>query len=172
MFPASEVEALRGHTCARAARVDWYLVVDKYEFHVYVGLLVRFTEPPAETVQARIDWHQDSTLTFRPFVFDALEQAVPVGSGVWFCRACTQQKLEASMLRHQYRLFRYNCRTLSYLVLVQVARFEPTAVYAQFERLRLMCGLEPRECLALVEVHRYFAWRAGQPSESGHCALS
>jgi hypothetical protein len=155
MFPASPLPQLNAHTCREKWRCDWYLVVDKYEFHVYVGAVCHL--PDKSQLRVRCDWHTDSTLTFRPFEFDSLEQNLPLGQSDWFCRLCCVEKLGEGM--QQYKLFKFNCRTLSYLILWRVMGFAHDHVYKQFESLHIMCGLEPDQCLSLDEIHRYFAYR-------------
>lgn len=150
MFPASEIKSIEGHLCNKESAVQWYLVVDKYEFHVYVAAV-------CSEFQVRIDWHQDSTLTYRPFHFDPLEQNIPVASSRWFCKPCTASKLRHSM--HEYQLFSFNCRTLSYLILSEVQGFDPNMVYGKFKQLHIMCGLEPLQCFSLDEIHRYVAYK-------------
>jgi len=150
MFPASEISALNEHLCGRESATQWYLVVDKYEFHVYVAAVCK-------EFQVRIDWHQDSTLTYRPFHFDQLEQNIPVDSSRLFCKPCTESKLRNSM--QEYRLTHFNCRTLSYLILTQVQAFDPDQVYNKFQQLHILCGLEPLQCFSLDEIHRYVAYK-------------
>lgn len=152
MFPASPITQLNQHTCSEAWRCDWYLVVDKYEFHVYVAAVCR-----GPSVQVRVDWHQDSTLTFRPFQFDRLEQNMPIGESDHFCRLCITEQLAQGM--EEYKLFHFNCRTLSYLILCHVMGFEHELVYGKFQQLHILCGLQPDQCLALDEIRRYFAYK-------------
>ncbi len=160
MFPRAEVTGLDEHQCNRGHEdgggVQWFLVVDKYEFHVYVAAVCR-------QFQVRIDWHQDSTLTYRPFHFDQLEQNIAVGRGHWFCKPCIETQLRHGM--QEYRLFHFNCRTLSYLILTRVAQFDPDEVYAKFDKLRLLCGLQPVQCLSLDEIHRYVAYKKENKTE-------
>lgn len=153
MFPSAEVKGLDEHRCHgddEAQAIEWYLVVDKYEFHVYVAAV-------SAQLHVRLDWHQDSTLTYRPFAFDPLEQNIAVARGHFFCKPCINAALQAGM--QEYRLFHFNCRTLSYLILSHVAGFDPDTVYAKFQKLNILCGLEPLQCLSLTEIHRYVAYK-------------
>ena len=156
MFPDSPIAALNQHTCEayRGHEFKWYLVVDKYQFHVYVAAVEQNVQ---NGLKVRMDWHQDSTLTFRPFAFDVMEQNLLIGTSDWFCRQCTIDRLWSVM--GEYKLFAFNCRTLSYLILWYVMHFPHDQVYACFEKFHLMCGLDETQCLSFIEIHRYLAYK-------------
>jgi hypothetical protein len=155
MFPTSPVKVLNQHTCKRKpTTVQWYLVVDRFEFHVYVAAVIH---KRGEPLQVRMDFHPDSTLTFRKFVFDSLEQCIPIGTSKGFCKLCIQEALHGEL--GTYHLFSLNCRTSSYLILTEVMGFPHDEVYANFNRLHILCGLQPLECLSLDSLHQYIAYR-------------
>ena len=172
VFPASPIAALNEHTCQQSkanggggatAAWDWYLVVDKFEFHVYVAAVCRATR-----MQVRCDWHQNTSLTFNPFQFDKLEQNLLIGHSDWFCRCCIVEQIDAIMKEvgaRDYRLFHFNCRSMSYLILWRIMGFPHELVYGKFDELHILCGLDPSQCLKLAEIRRYFAYKKENRTE-------
>lgn len=133
-------------------------MVDKYEFHVYVSAVCR----APGGLRVRCDWHQNTTLTFKPFVFDKLEQNLLIGQSQWFCRCCITEQISDIMEeanRKEYKLFEFNCRTMSYLILWRIMSFDHALVYGKFDQLHILCGLNPIHCLSLDEIRRYFDYR-------------
>jgi len=162
MFPASSIAPLnrhRHHQQERVGPVAWYLVLDPHRFHVFVAARL------SPTVAVRIDWHDNSTFCFEPYVDRPGETRLWVGESAQFCKLCIDAQMAEVLER--YKLFRFNCRTVSYLVLTQVVGFDREAVYAKFRDSQVLCGLEFAQCFSLDEVHHYVAYR----EEKGSCAL-
>lgn len=154
MFKPSGVACINGHTCQHTTEggvteVQWFLVHDASLFHVYVAAIVN------RTLAIRIDWRAESRLEFEQMRPTEGDRSYPMGQSSWFCKPCIEEALSSQM--EEYRLFRFNCRTLSYLILTQVGRLEPGAVYQRFQSLGTLCGLDPRECLSLEEIRHYIA---------------
>lgn len=151
MFPKSSITLLNKHTCnSSIARctVEWYLVVDEYKFHVYVTAAI-----PEKELYVRIDWHGNSTLSFEPYDDKPGEQRVHIGNSHTFCRHCIIDTMKNKM--HYYRPFGFNCRTVAYLILTKVELFDATLVFDKFNEMDILCGLDPRECVSLEEIHHY-----------------
>jgi hypothetical protein len=135
-------------------RVDWYLVVDKYQFHVYVVAAMKDCQ-----LYVRIDWHNNSTLCFEPYIESSEEKHLHIGRTRKFCRQCILDIVKDEM--QSYKLFKFNCRTLSYMVLTKAMQFDAEAVYEQFNSQDLLCGLDMAECLSLEEMHHYYLYANG-----------
>jgi len=164
MFPLSEIKVLNRHTCKKKGTVQWYMVVDKYLFHVYIGVVIQRPsgKPP---LQVRLDWDNANKLTFKPFVFDDLEQNIEVSHSDTFCKLCIESELVSEM--QAYKLFRFNCRTVSYIILTKVMGFSPDLVYDNLNRLNTLCGIDSRACLSLDELQHYIEWSRGK----GRCLI-
>ena len=129
--------------------VDWYLVLDRSKFHVYVAFMGR-------EEQFRIDWHTDSTLEGLVFVEKSGEERIFIGKGEF-----DQPSFEREILKllEMYKLFQFNCRTVSYLILTKIVGYTPDYVYKFFKDHRILCGLEFGECFSVEEIHHYILYR-------------
>jgi hypothetical protein len=154
MFPTSSIASLNRHTCESPGKVLWYMVVDRYKFHVYVVAAVE-----KRNLYVRIDWNDNSTLRFDPYVNNNQEQHVYIGSRESFCRECIIEKMKSRM--GVYKLFRFNCRTMSYIILTDVTGFDRDSVFQHFNSLDILCGLDIAECVSLEEIHHYTEWANG-----------
>ncbi len=149
------------HRCQEARDTRWYLMVDRDHFHVYVGARI-----PGEGV-LRIDWEDDSRLSMRrlPHGFARDNKAILVGTTPTYCKACLVEGMRAQHLQH-YQLFSFNCRTVAYLLLVCVLRFDAERIYALYSDDGILCGINSAECVSLNELHHYLNWSEtqGRPS--------
>ena len=137
---------------------EWYLAFDSSLFHVYV--IVRLYDDAL----LRIDWNRNSTLTFEYMTPDEerRESRVFVGHRP-FSKLAVERAIAGDM--QHYQLFRFNCRTVSFLVLNSVA-FDPELVFALYEKQGVMCGLEDSECVKLGELRHYLEWSAQKDIET------
>ena len=73
-------------------------------------------------------------------------------------KRCIQKKIRGYL--REYHLFDFNCRTVSYLILVEVLGFDANWVYEQFQKNSTLCGLGDRTaCMSIDEIYHYIAWR-------------
>ena len=129
----------------------WYLVMDRYRFHAYVMV-------ENELERIRIDWHQNSTLEVSAYTAKEDELVILIGEAP-YCAECLFPTV-CGLLYH-YQLFDFNCRTVSYLILVDVMHFDDTAVYDHFVKNNTLCGLDPLQCFSPAEIDHYRRFRAG-----------
>jgi hypothetical protein len=132
--------------------VEWYLVLDKSKFHVYVAMI-------GVEESIRIDWHKNSTLEFSPFLVKEGEHKELIGRA-WYCQECIEEKVLEFL--ETYKLFQFNCRTVSYLLLTVVLGFEPNHVYPFFQKQDVMCGLELAQCFSPEEIHHFILYRRSE----------
>lgn len=134
--------------------VRWYLMLDQYQFHVFVA--VRLGKKRA----VRIDWSDDSVLTFSKFEVIEGQTRIRVG---WsdFCKGTIEREMR-KRLKRGYSLFNFNCRTVSYLLLVKIGGFESEHVYTLFEDNNTLCGLDPEHCIDPSEIRRFIRWEQNQ----------
>lgn len=169
-FPESSVVQIRGD--AEFGARDWYMAMDAHKFHVYVVVAL---DP---NIWIRIDWDDNSTLTFKPLEprAYAYEPRVHIGTRR-FSRAAIEKRMTGYL--HQYQLVRFNCRTVSFAVLC-VAGFDPDLVFTHFERHEVLCGLVSEECVTWDTLMAYLRWQIAKDREkavNGHvttgsgCAL-
>ena len=154
MFPKSSIGLLNKHICQdkkSSSVVEWYLVLDQHKFHVYVAVAIQERD-----LYVRIDWHDNSTLCFEPYQNNNLETHVHIGTTSLFCRNCILDIMKEEM--QTYKLFRFNCRTVSYLVLTKAMSFNAKKVFHRFNSMDILCGLDQSECLSLEEIHHYIAY--------------
>lgn len=156
-FPPSSIAALNEdmHQAPYATTsVQWSLVADGDRFHVF---LVAECGPPLSCA-IRIDWRAANRLEFEPYVADKRDERIAVGRKQQaFCRRCAIAKLRLLMAHRDYNLFAFNCRTVSYYLLVDYAEFDNNSVLDLFEAHELRCGVGSLEdCLSLEELEHYF----------------
>ena len=133
----------------RETPVKWLLVMDKNRFHVYVVAVIESTQK-----MVRIDWHDSSHLTFRPYAYNDQEEAYEVGeSRLPYCKECIRGQLNAG----GYDLFNFNCRSVSYIILVMMG-FKARYVFEYFKAANVLCGLDERQCLTETEIRRFIAY--------------
>ena len=138
----------------------WLLVIDKNDFHVFV---VTQTETLGYT---RIDWNLDSTLTFTKYNFNPLDKSYIIGHGKYNENRISY---ETSEYLRNYNLFHFNCRTVSFLVLV-LAGFNADLLYKLFSDANILCGLDEGQCLSMKEVRSFMLYeRDKQLSRNGFC---
>lgn len=128
---------------------SWYLVLDKSKFHVYVA-----TINSEEAI--RIDWHKDSTLEFSLFTEKEGEEKFYIGKS-YYCQECVEEHL--IVLLERYKLFQFNCRTVSYLILTLVEGFSADHVYPFFQKEHTLCGLEIAQCISIEEIDHFIQFR-------------
>jgi hypothetical protein len=158
MFPASSIKCINKHICRDAnsnCLVKWYMVLDKYRFHVYVVAAMEKRD-----LYVRIDWHSNSTLCFEPYQNNTEEKHIFIDTTRHFCRECILKQMK-TLMKSDYKLFRFNCRTVSYMILTQVAQFDAKKVYACFSNEDMLCGLDESECLSLEEIHHFVTYEQG-----------
>jgi hypothetical protein len=138
--------------------IDWYLVLDKSKFHVYVAFV-------GDGEQFRIDWHTNSTLEVSPFVEKEGETCISVGKGEW-----DQPSFEVAILEllERYKLFQFNCRTVSYLILTKIVGYKPDYIYQYFKENHILCGLEFGQCFSLDEIHHYILYRENEDNNNNN----
>lgn len=131
--------------------VTWCLMTDESRFHVYVVAQL-------PDVAVRIDWRVTSRLEFEKYTPNDKDECMPIGQAPGFCRDCIIHTMHYYL--QQYQLLKFNCRTVSYLILTEACGFDPTAVYEQLETRQMLCGLGNQwDCLALPEIHHYISWK-------------
>lgn len=134
-------------------QVEWFLVTDQSRFHTYVKAVIK-DEPP---LQIRIDWHDNSRLCFERFLPETMvSDCIEVGKTKWFCRECIVKGIESDM--KTYNLFQFNCRTVAFIILTKICRFDSQKVEALFDSLRILCGIDERECVSTTEISHYLAY--------------
>ncbi len=155
-FPDSSIAALNSDTHGTewdSAPVQWSLVADGDRFHVF---LVAALGAPLNR-EVRIDWRALNRLEFEPYVTDARDERIRVDEGETrgFCRLCTIAQLRL-LMHHNYHLFAFNCRTVSYLLLTEGCRFDAQRTLSLFEEHDLRCGVGSLDdCLSVVEIQHY-----------------
>ena len=157
MSRPSPIKAINRHTIFKDSK--WLLVMDKNRFHVYVAVVIN------KDLQIRIDWNGDSTLTFKKYTFNPDEESYPIGDN-GFCKLCIE-KIMVNKL-HEYHLFTFNCRTVSFLILTLVG-FDGTYIYNLYEHANVLCGLEESECLSIKEMQHFFD---NEGSKESVCVIS
>lgn len=155
------------HQCERHCRTDWYLVWDRSHFHVYVMADIHRERVTAADATEdddrkprrrwRIDWQDKSMLEFKHYDDKPYETLHKVGTTGAYCRRCIREVM--SGLLHEYRLWGFNCRTVSYMIVVTVLGFDGAAVYRKFAQEKTLCGLDRSACFSLDELQHYIAWR-------------
>lgn len=157
------------HECDVPRETRWYLMVDRDRFHVYVGAQVEGMRG-----RLRIDWHDNSQLELRwlRHGFDRDAEAILIGTTRNFCKACLVERVKSLHMQH-YQIFRFNCRTVTYLILTRVYGFDKQVVYDHFVNGQIMCGLDESECVSLNELHHYLNWSEtqGRPMTPLPCVI-
>lgn len=155
MFPPSSLAQLNvaTHANQKWKHVEWFLVTDESRFHTYVKAVIK-----DEGLEIRVDWHDNSTLCFERFVPETTKvgDCVAIGKTTWFCRECIVRGMESDM--KTYNLFKFNCRTVSFVILTKICRFDPQKVEGLFDSLRILCGIDERECLSTTEISHYLEY--------------
>ena len=148
-FPEPSIVQIRGN--AEFGARDWFMAMDAHRFHVYVVVAL---DP---NVWLRIDWDDNSTLTFKPLEPNAFayNQRFHVGTRR-FSHASIKRQLTGYM--QEYKLFRFNCRTVSFAVLC-AAGFNPDLVFRLFEQQDVLCGLVEDECPTWSSFVAYLKWQ-------------
>jgi hypothetical protein len=149
-FIASRVKELDDDAVYSAR--EWYLAFDSSHFHVYVIVAL---QPPQ--VMIRIDWNDESTLTFKRMLpgQEKYESRVLLGT-TDFSKRRVEHALAPYM--RDYGLFRFNCRTVSFIVLY-TAGFDADDIYAQYARNNVLCGVAEGECFNMDSLRQYLHWR-------------
>lgn len=153
MLRKSRIKEINTHTDSDDFKnIKWLLVMDEYRFHVFVVAAIR------QDLYIRIDWNDNSTLTFIKYVPISTETRTLVGFKN-FCKLCIDEEMEGYL--KQYDLFRFNCRTVSFLVLLVVG-FEKDYIYSLFKTAGVLCGLNEKQCLSDTEINRFIEWLKGK----------
>lgn len=134
--------------------VRWYLMFDQYLFHVYVAVRL------GPKFAVRIDWSDDSILTFSKFKVIEGQRRIRVGRND-FCKGKIKRAIK-KRLERGYSLFNFNCRTVSYLLLVKMGGFNKEDVYSLFVENNTLCGLEPEQCINPQEIRHFIEWEQNQ----------
>jgi hypothetical protein len=157
------------HECQRVCDVEWFLVADKSHFHVYVVASIAperesrawYATPDYHPIgrrrERRIDWDETSVLKFRDYEPRDGETVTWVGRRVGYCKRCIKEKMRVRL--REYSLFKFNCRTVSFMILTDIAGLGPREVYEKFAANGTLCGLDDSECLTLESLKQYIAWR-------------
>jgi hypothetical protein len=133
-------------------------MLDQAKFHVYVAVRL------GPKYAVRIDWSDDSVMTFSKFEVIEGQTRIRVGWGD-FCKARIEQAMQRR-LKRGYSLFNFNCRTVSYLLLVKMGGFDSEEVYALFEKHNTLCGLDPEQCINPAEIRHFIEWEQRQIQEN------
>jgi len=150
MLRHSSIVTINNHTDFDNCR--WYLAMDKYRFHVYIIVVTQ------NQLYIRIDWNKNSTLTFEKYISTPDEDYYVVGH-TGFCKLCIEE-LVVTQLKG-YALFKFNCRTVSFLVL-KVMGFNTKHLYTVFQNAYTLCGLKEDECLSIKEIGHFLDWEEGE----------
>lgn len=146
MLRRSPINEINNHTHTTNGDVKWLLCMDKFKFHVFVVAVVR------PDLYIDISWNKVSTLTFEPFKPKGGEECYLIGSTSSFCKLCIEDEMMDKLGR--YNLFQFNCRTVSFLILVLVG-FKPRDIFEIYKRVGILCGLDASSCLQIKEVGRF-----------------
>ena len=150
-FIASQVKGLEDTKLYKQR--EWYLAFDSSHFHVYV-IVVLIDEP---RLIIRIDWNDESTLTFKRLMPQDEKRESRVLIGVAdFCKRWVELAIIDYM--ESYKLFRFNCRTVSFIVL-HTRGFDADQIYDQYVRNNVLCGLVEGECFKLESLRQYLRWQ-------------
>jgi len=156
-FIASQVKELEDTKLYKQR--EWYLAFDSSHFHVYVVVVVVIDDEPPRRhrLAIRIDWNDESTLTFKRLTPSDEKRESRVLIGVAdFCKRTVELGLVDYM--ESYKLFRFNCRTVSFLVLY-TSGFDADHIYEQYARNNVLCGLVEGECMKLESLRQYLRWQ-------------
>lgn len=155
MFPLSKVEEINKETHNgkwENVKVEWFLMADESHFHVYLKAVIK-----SLGYNIRIDWHDNSTLGFEAFLPETKKsEEIFIGKTDWFCRNCIIKCIESDM--ETYKLFKFNCRTVAYIILTKICRFPANQVEEEFAKTQMMCGLDERDCISMEEIRHYIAY--------------
>ena len=156
MFPLSKTLAeLNGPTHEgkwKKIKVEWFLMADQSHFHVYVKAVIKKLD-----LVIRVDWRNVSELQFEQFAPDEkVSECMKVGETDWFCRDCIIKSIERDM--KTYHLFKFNCRTVAFVILTKVCLFSSTMVEEMLDSKFMLCGLDERECVSDQEIKHYIAY--------------
>jgi hypothetical protein len=156
--PRSSIDELNRHTHKKTGKIRWFLVIDRYQFHVYV--MAQICNKRAEChLAVRIDWHDNSTFCTERYEAKEGEEEIYIGTTESFCKLCMECAMEDEMRRAKgYHLLRFNCRTVSFLVLTEVEGFDAERVYALFKKHEIRCGLDTEECFSRDEIQHYLEY--------------
>lgn len=159
VFVPSSLRVLNKHTNERYRRIKWYLLLDGSHFHVYVVAQL------SEKLLIRIDWNTNTTLTFEPYEAKSTDEAKLIGTTeAGFCKLCIEKKIHKYL--EEYNLFRFNCRTVSFLILALVG-FSAKWLYDYYVHKHILCGLDPSECFTIPELYHFLRYE----EEKGNCTL-
>lgn len=153
-FPDSPITVLNSDTHSgdwTNVPVKWELVADGDRFHVF--LIAQLGSPV--NLAIRIDWRHKNRLEFEPYKVDKRDERIPlVQETRGFCRLCLISRI--LVLTHDYHLFAFNCRTVSYLILTEWCRFDKNEILGLFEKHDLRCGVGSLDdCLSVTEIEHY-----------------
>lgn len=133
-------------------RVEWFLMADESHFHVYVKAVIKKLN-----IVVRIDWRNVSELQFEKFEpGEKVSECLRVGETDWFCRECIIECVKSDMTT--YHLFKFNCRTVAYIILTKVCLFHAQTVQQMLDEKFMLCGLDERECFSEAEIQHYLAY--------------
>jgi len=138
---------------------EWYLVIDSYSFHVYVAVII-----PNKNLQIRIDWQDNSQLTFEKYKFNKNEKSFFIFKQD-FCKLCLENEIKNKLTT--YKLFTFNCRSVSFIILC-LAGYDPKKLFVIFETNNVLCGIQTDQCITFEELIHYLDWDRGN---HGECIL-
>lgn len=151
-------------SCEHAAcAASYFLVCDAAHFHVFVGGVNEL-----QGLAQRWDWRKTSRFETKRWRHDEQQTARYAGEAR-VCGACLADRMETLLEKYaakRYNLFRFNCRTVSYLLLVEALGFDADRVYALFVQERVLCGLEEGECFSLTALRQYMAYESSSEDDS------
>lgn len=167
-FKPSSIKQLNEHTCPSHSsckeknmhykKTLWFLVMDKYHFHVFVVVFIT-----KEIGPIRIDWNFDSTLTFEPYKMnEGDDYSYLIGTTETFCKLCIQEHIIKDL--RAYELFDFNCRTATFLVFI-TSGFDAHSLLKKFEEHDVLCGLKKENCLTLSEMKHFINWLDAKQEE-------
>jgi hypothetical protein len=167
------------HQCGRQMEADYYLVLDEAKFHVYVavmnaGLPKAFGADPASMelgmgpLALRFDWHDDSTFLTTPFVRQPGHTLLFAGRAP-FCQPCLDTEIRKRL--QKYSLFKFNCRTVSCMILVEYAHLSVKIVRQLFEKHYTLCGLEESACYTIEELNHWLQYESSESELSSDSVL-
>ena len=150
-FEPSAISAINKHTEHIYEGVLWKLAIDHARFHVYAVAII------SPDLWVRVDWNETHKLTFKPYVVKEREIVIDVGFSDGFCKLC----LEKEIYLEDYKLFEFNCRTVTFIVLTLMG-FDSPKLYAMFTKNNVLCGLDESKCLSVDEITHFIQWQEGR----------
>jgi len=128
--------------------VDWFLATDNSRFHVYVVLVGR-------DFRMRIDWERTGTLVFEKIKYLDDDQEVFYLGRKAFCLKFIAGIIDPKL--KQYDLLRFNCRTVTCMIL-SIAGFKEKQIRPIMEKYGILCGVNGSLSVSPQEMIHFWNW--------------